>query len=54
MFEAPQKATATALIAGQPVALSLRQAGTEIRLSLEQEIVVPEGAAAEVTLRWLA
>ncbi len=54
VFEAPQKATATALIAGQPVALTVRQTGTEIRLSLEKEIVVPEAAAIEVTLRWSA
>ena len=54
VFDVPQKATATALVAGQPVALSVRQTGTEVRLSLEQEVVVPEGAAVEVTLRWSA
>jgi hypothetical protein len=52
VFDVPKKARATAIIAGQPVAVAVRQLGTEIHLSLEQEALVPEGAAVEVTLRW--
>ena len=53
VFEVPKKATAIVTIAGQPVAVAVRQVGTEIQITLEQEAVVPEGAAVEVTLRLL-
>jgi hypothetical protein len=56
VFEVPKGATptATASFAGQPVAVTVRQEGTEIHLLLEKETVVPEGAAAEITLKWQA
>ena len=45
-------AKAVVLVAGQPVTAALQSAGTEVRLVLEQQVVVSEGAAVEVTLRW--
>ncbi len=37
-------------IGGKPVPASLQQAGDEVRITLAQETIVPEGAAWEVTL----
>jgi hypothetical protein len=54
VFALPRHAAATAAvkIAGQAVAHTLEQAGTGIRLTLEREAVVAEGAAIEIALRW--
>ncbi len=54
VFELPKdtEATATVVIAGQPVAATLQRSGTEVRLVLEKETVVPEGTAVEVRLQW--
>ena len=54
MFELPKdvEATATVVAAGQPVAATVRRSGTEVRLALENETVVPEGTAVEVRLQW--
>ncbi len=56
VFELPKTAptTATVTVAGKPVAAALRQAGTDVRLVFNDEIVVPEAAAVEVTLRQMA
>ena len=56
VFELPKTAPATAAVtvAGKPVAAALRQAGTDVRLVFNDEIVVPEAAAIEVTLRQMA
>ncbi len=53
VFEAPAATpvVATVKIAGQPVKTALRMTGTEVRLVLESEAVVPEGAAVEVSLQ---
>jgi uncharacterized protein (DUF608 family) len=47
-------ATAAVTISGRPAAATLEQIGDEVRLLLEQEALVPEGSAVEVTLRWKA
>jgi non-lysosomal glucosylceramidase len=54
VFELPGTATATAAvtIAGRPIATVPRQVGSEIRLVLKEETVVPEGSAVDVVLRW--
>ena len=54
VFELPKdvEATATVVAAGQPVAATLQRNGTEVRLALENETVVPEGTAVEVRLQW--
>ena len=54
VFELPKEteAIATVVLAGQPVAATLRRSGAEVRLALENETVVPEGAAVEVRLQW--
>lgn len=53
VFEAPadRPVTATVKIAGQTVKTALRMTGSEVRLVLESEAVVPEGAAVVVTLQ---
>jgi hypothetical protein len=48
----PASAIATVTIAQRPVAVGVRQNGDEVRLSFAQAMVVPEGAAVEVLLRW--
>jgi hypothetical protein len=45
-------ATATVALAGQSVPAALRQTGADVRLTFQQEVVVPEGSAVEVVLRW--
>ncbi len=54
MFELPNdvEANATVVMAGQPVAATLRRAGAEVRLVLEKETMVPEGTSVEVRLQW--
>jgi hypothetical protein len=47
-------ATAAVSVSGQTVAAMLQQAESEVRLALNQELIVPEGAAVEVTFRWTA
>jgi uncharacterized protein (DUF608 family) len=45
-------ATAAVTLAGRPVPASLRQAGSQVTLTLQAEAVVAEGSALEVVLRW--
>lgn len=47
-------ATATVTVAGQPAGAKLTQTGENVQIVLDQEAIVPEGAAVEVTLRWTA
>jgi hypothetical protein len=56
VFALPTSAAATAsvTVAQRPVAVVVRQKGDEVRLSFAQAVVVPEGAAVEVLLRWPA
>ena len=54
VFEVPADrppVTATVKIAGQPAKTKLHQTDTEVRLVLEKETMVPEGAAVVVTLQ---
>jgi non-lysosomal glucosylceramidase len=55
-FELRKAAPATAIVnvGGKPVAAALHQAGNEVRLVLEQEAIVPEGSAVDVSLRQTA
>ena len=54
VFDLPHAATATATVSagGQPLPARIARSGSEIRLILEHSVVVPEGAALEVALRW--
>jgi len=55
VFEIPPDATnptATATVGGKPLNVSVKPNGTEVRLSLAAECVVPEGDAIEIVLRW--
>jgi hypothetical protein len=56
VFALPNEAAATATvkIAGQTVAATVKQTGTEVRLALAEQAVVAEGSAVEVALRWEA
>jgi non-lysosomal glucosylceramidase len=55
-FALPNSATATATveISGLAVAAKIEHVGPDVRVTLEQEATVPEGAAVEVVLRWNA
>ena len=48
----PAPATAVVTVAQRPVAVAVRQHDDEVRLTFAQAVVVPEGAAVEVVLRW--
>ena len=48
------QATAVVTVSGQPVATTVQQSGSEVRLIFKQEAVVPEAGAVDVTLRWPA
>ena len=54
VFELPKdtEASATVVIAGQPVPATLKRDSAEVRLVLEKEAVVPEGTSVEVRLQW--
>ena len=54
VFELPKdtEATAAVVIAGQPAAATLHRVAAEVRLVLEKETIVPEGASLDVRLHW--
>jgi hypothetical protein len=56
VLELPKAAPTTAAVnvGGKPVAAALHRSGKDVRLVLEQETIVPEGSAVEVTLRQTA
>lgn len=54
VFALPTTATTTAslVVAGRPVSVKVQQQGNDVCLVLERSTVIPEGVAAEITLRW--
>ena len=52
MFELPaatESATAAVSIDGQPLAATLRQDGNQVKLAVDDEVIVTEGQALDVT-----
>jgi uncharacterized protein (DUF608 family) len=56
VLELPKAAPAAAAVTlgGKPVAAALHQAGNEVRLKLDDEVAISEGASIELTLRQTA
>ena len=51
VFSAPMAAAAAVTVDGKPVPSSHQQADDEVRITLAQETIVPEGSTIQVTLQ---